>query len=365
MHAMPLNFHTLQRIFFAIGCIALAVSCVMTYKFGATMSLAHAIGLVGVTICAAFIFPAKKFVEDLGSPKAAKWIGRVGIFFICVELFSHMGYTIGMREKSAQESGVQTAAYELRQEAVKSEVANIGMWRQQLADLKARNSKHLEKNQGWLVSVDPTAMQEAMAALDQKIENEANRKYCGSKCEKLKEQKAQLAALIANVKEENDLTARIEATQRLIDQKSEVAATADKGFSAAKAQTGFLSQIVLLAQGEEAEKALTPDNVTVTVMGIVIGFVIALAGTFLPTTAFYLAFFGQAHGVATRAMTEVQANIEEVYETAKGTGRDLVASAADKGRDIIRETVKIDDGLRASIQRRLDDINARPRRRFA
>jgi len=365
MHAMPLNFATLQRIFFAVGCIALAVSCVMTYKFGATMSLAHAVGLVGVTICAAFIFPAKKYVEDLGNPKAAKWVGRVGIFFICVELFSHMGYTIGMREMSAQQSGVQTAAYELRQKSVASEIANLDMWRQQLVDLKARNAKHMEKNQGWLVSVDPTAMEEAMTALDQQIENEAKRVRCGSKCEKLQKQKAELTALIANIKEENDLTARIEATQRIVDQKTETAATTDKGFSAAKAQTGFLSQIALLLQGEEAETALNPDGVTTTVMGIIIGFIIALAGTFLPTTAFYLAFFGQAHGVATRAMTKVQADIEEVMESARGTGRELITTVADKGRDIIRETVKVDDGLRQSIQRRLDDINSRPRRGYA
>jgi hypothetical protein len=60
-------------------------------------------------------------------------------------------------------------------------------------------------------------------------------------------------------------------------------------------------------------------------------------------------------------MTEAHRDVASVMDTVREAGRELVA----QGRDIIRETVKIDDGLRASIQRRLDDINARPRRRFA
>ena len=45
--------------------------------------------------------------------------------------------------------------------------------------------------------------------------------------------------------------------------------------------------------GVEAKAALNPDAVQLTVTQILIGFFIAMGATFLPTTAFYLAFFGK------------------------------------------------------------------------
>lgn len=292
MHSIPLNFQTIQRIFLVIGVVGLLVSCMMTYKFGSTMSWLHAVALCAATIVAAFIFPAKKFISDLGFTGAAKSLKVLGVFFICLELFSHLGYTIGMREKSTMEAGVQTAAYGLQQESVKSEVANMDMWRKQLADMKARNASHMERNQGWLVSVDPAAMEAQMAAMDQKIENEAKRVRCARKCEELKTQRGQLAALIGNIKEENDLTARIEATQRILDGKTQTAVAAKSGFSAARAQTDFVSQLYLIVSGTEAEQALNPDQTTLSVTGMLIGLFIAIGATALPTTAFYVAFFG-------------------------------------------------------------------------
>lgn len=306
MHAIPMNFQTIQKVCLGVGLVGLVVSCLMTYKFGATMSQLHAVMLCLGTIIAAFIFPAKKFIHDMGFLKIAKNVGRVGVFFICLELFAHLGYTIGMRELSISEAGTQTVAYKIRQESVASEVANMDMWRKQLADLKARNKAHSEKNQGWLVSVDPVAMQSQLEAIDQQIANEAKRVRCGDKCEKLKTQKGQLASLIGNIKEENDLTTRIEATQRILDGKAEKAATIKSGFSSSKAQTDFFGKMWTLISSGDGTAAMNPDEVTTTVSGWIIGLFIAIGATALPTTAFYLAFFGV--GVAAVAASKIDAS---------------------------------------------------------
>ena len=284
MHATPASWQTLQRIFLGLGAVGLLISCAMTFKFGYAMSWLHAVALVTVTVMAAFIFPAKRFLREFGAIGPARIVGILGVFFIALEFYSHLGYTVGMRNKATLEATVQTAAYKNTQDALESEKTNLAFWRKQLTDLKQQNA--------WTATVTADGLRASLEAADKKIELETRRGGCKRKCLVLMEDKANLEARIATAEKVEDLSKRIEATQRILDGKTEKAVTVKAGFSAASAQTDWMGKIYLLGTGTDAKDALNPDDVTLTVTDIVIGFFIALGATMLPTTAFFFAFFG-------------------------------------------------------------------------
>jgi hypothetical protein len=208
----------------------------------------------------------------------------LGTFFVGVELFSHVGYTIGQRQDSSVHAVAQNAAYEAQQSSMAEEKTNLSMWRQHLEQLQAENA--------WVATVSADGLRAQVAAATLAIEQEAARGGCGPRCLERTREKGMLEDRIALAERASDLTKKIEATQRILDTKTEVATTAKVGFSPVKAQTDFVGQLWLLTTGTEGEKALNPDAVTLSVTQILIGFFIALAATFLPTAAFYMAFFG-------------------------------------------------------------------------
>jgi hypothetical protein len=274
----------LQKIFLCIGGAALLVGVFMTGKFGWSMSALHAFALCLVTVCAAFIFPFRAFVKKMGHTGAARGLAALGAFFVCVELFSHLGYTIGTREDSSVHAVAQNAAYTAQQSSMVEEKTNLAMWREHLAKLQAENA--------WVATVSADGLRAQVAAADMAIEQEAARGGCKSKCLKLTQQKGELENRIALAEQATDLSKKIEATQRILDKKTEVATEAKVGFSPVKAQTDFVGQIYLVLTGTEGEKALSPDAVTVSFTQIFIGLVISLAATFLAPASFYMAFFG-------------------------------------------------------------------------
>lgn len=278
----PTSFATLQRIFLGIGFAGLAVSVLMVFKFGYSMSVLHAVALALTSIACAFIFPAAEYLKRHGFQWGARWIQVLGVGFFCLELFAHVGYTIGQRTHSTDEAVVQTVAYEARQEQLRSNRANLEMWRKQLADLKAANA--------WAATVSADGLRAQLDAADEAIRQEERRGGCGPRCLALKQQKGALENRIAVAEQVQDLSKRIAATQQLVDRYTEVAVETKTGFSPVKAQTDFVSQLYLLATTSEAEKALKPDSVTLTVSQILIGFMLALGMTVLSPAAFYIAF---------------------------------------------------------------------------
>lgn len=340
MHAtIPANWNTLRRVFLGLGAVGLLISCAMTYKFGSAMSWLHAVSLVTVTIMAAFIFPAKRFIAELGASKAARIVGILGCFFVALEFYSHLGYTVGMRNKASLEANVQTAAYKNTQDALASEKTNLTFWRKQLEDLKSQNE--------WTATVTAEGLRAQLASADKKIELEGKRGGCKTKCLRLMEEKGALEAKIATAEKVDDLTKRIEATQRIVDGKTEKAVTTKTGFSAAAAQTDWMGKIYLLATGTEAEQALNPDQVTLTVTDIVIGFFIALGATTLPTTAFYFAFFGVS------PTAPVSAWERQAERNAKAQAQSLNAMPAKPDAKDARTFINVTDDAR------LDRIAAR------
>lgn len=307
------DFNTIKKVFLGIGTVGLCSSLVMTWKFGHSISVVHGFGLAAVTLAAAFVFPARKFISDQGFKGPARWLTAAGIFCIGLEFVGDLGYTFGMRDKQVVEAGAQNVAYSLVQKSVASETANLDMWRSQLADLKKRNSDQASKNKGWLITVDPVAMQSQLDAMDQKIANEAKRVRCAQKCEELKTQRGQLAAMISSAKEENDLTSRIDATQRIIDEKTKTALGTSVGHSTTKAQSNAFARVGLLLSGTAATESLNPDEISLTLADMFIGLLMAIGATALPTLCFYIAFFGHEAKTVASTKTTTDANGNLVY----------------------------------------------------
>ena len=94
-------------------------------------------------------------------------------------------------------------------------------------------------------------------------------------------------AQIGSAEAANDLSKRIEATQRLIDKSRERSAVTEYKSSPIINQTKFVSQI--------ATASLEPGTAALTWAQIAIGLLIALVTTFLPPFAFYLAFGDNMH----------------------------------------------------------------------
>ena len=340
MHAIPASWQTLQRIFFALGAVGLLISCAMTFKFGYAMSWLHAVALVTVTVMAAFIFPARRFLREFGATGAARIVGILGLFFIALEFYSHLGYTVGMRNKATLEATVQTAAYKNTQDALESEKTNLAFWRQQLSDLKQQNA--------WTATVTANGLRASLEAADKKIDLETRRGGCKRKCLILMEDKANLEARIATAEKVDDLSKRIEATQRILDGKTEKAVTVKAGFSAASAQTDWMSKIYLLSTGNDAKDALNPDAVTLTVTDIVVGFFIALGATMLPTTAFFFAFFGiKADELAGPAKPKPVPHVVPLQAASGGISHNHVSISDDRA---IRELKEMLAKMKTAVQ---------------
>mgnify|MGYP003346955173 CR=1 FL=1 len=278
------DFATVKKIFLGIGASALGASVYMTWKFGYSISLAHAIALVSVTLAAAFVFPARKFIADLGFKGAARVVGLLGAFFVSSEFISDLGYTFGMRDKQVIEAGAQNASYAATHTALKSEQTNLDLWRKQLADLQAQNA--------WATTITADGLRAQLESAQKAIDLEAQRGGCKAKCLDRMKEKAQIEEKIAVAEQVTNLAKRIEATQRVIDSKTETAVNTKVGHSTTKAQSNAFAKVGLLLTGTDARDSLNPDEVSMTLADLFIGLMMAVGATALPTLCFYIAFFG-------------------------------------------------------------------------
>ena len=110
-------------------------------------------------------------------------------------------------------------------------------------------------------------------------------------------EKAALEERIAIAERASDLSKRIEATQRILDTKVNTASTTKVGHSTVKAQQDSFAQLLMLASGADAEQALQPNEVAKSLADKLIGLLMAVGATALPSIAFYIAFFGAPAGL--------------------------------------------------------------------
>jgi hypothetical protein len=213
------SYNPLGQFLYVLAVVAIGIDAAISYQYGSSMSGLHAAGfaLVAITFC---IMPDIALTEfGKGNRKGGLWFAIACVPLGLVAYQTHIGYGAGVRLGDIQQASFQHSTLANADSSLKSEREMLALFRTQHATLSAKNAEHAAKHKGWLVTVDPVAMQSQLDAMDSRIKNEAARVKCGRECDKLKTERGQLAALIAGIKEENELTGRIERTQKVIDAK--------------------------------------------------------------------------------------------------------------------------------------------------
>lgn len=261
------------RFFYGLGMVSLAVAAGMTFKFGWSMSVLHAFGLGVLSIVAAFLPESAYRLSEDGHKGLAVVVGLLAIPLLGVEYFSHCGYTVGQRVGNMQETTVQNTKYEAAQDSLASDKTNLEMWRKHLAELEAQAP--------WVATVKADAMRGEIEVAQKAIDLEAKRGGCGTKCQGLMKAKSELENRIGQAEQAADLAKKIEATQRILDSKTEVAAKTDFAVSPVVNQTSFVAKMV--------GWNLKPDAGTQEASQIGISASLALANVLLTPLCFLVA----------------------------------------------------------------------------
>lgn len=267
------ELHPFGQFFFGLGIVSLVVAAGMTFKFGWSMSVLHALSLAAVSIVASFLPEAAYRIGEEGRKGLAVTIALLFVPLVCVEYFSHVGYTVGQRVENTQQAGVHNTKFDDTRAAVESDRANLALWREHLAKLEAENA--------WVATVSADGLKAQSLVAQEAIDQEARRGGCGPRCFALMKDKAALDERIALAERASDLSSKIEATQRILDKKTETAATATYESSAVVNQTAFVSKIVSMS--------LTPDEGTQEGSQIGISASLALANVLLTPLCFLVA----------------------------------------------------------------------------
>jgi len=319
MHPMN-DIATVRKVALYVGIPALAVAVAMTFQYGKSMSFLHAVCLGLLTIAGSIIWP---YVKHIRTDKIASNVFRcVGALFLAVELFSHLGYTVGTRVMEAETTGVTNAIYESNQAAAKDDAANLELWRKQLKDLTEQNA--------WAATVKADALRSQLETADKAIANETARGGCKSKCEAKMRERDAIAEKVGKVEQVEDLTKRIEATQRILDGKRTAANKTEFKTSAVVAQTGFVAQL--------ATQSLDPDKASLTWTTIAIGFLVSLVSTFLAPVMFSIALGPvSASEAAAYAVESLKAKAAPVKDDA---GNNIFNVTDDEGKLMLRDIAK-------------------------
>lgn len=259
-----------------VGLAALIVGMGMAFEYGRAMSMLHAVSLGLLAIAVSLAFIGAELYRKQGRTIAAMIATAAGIAFSAGEYGTHFGYTVGTRAAETQQTGVTNAAYKARQDQTASESRNLEMWRQQLAELQSANA--------WVATVRADGLRAQIDTADEAIRQEERRGGCGPRCLKLKQEKSSIEDKIAKAEAFADLSKRIEATQRILDKKVDVAVETKFHSSKIVNQTAGFAQIATWSD--------TPSDSALSWTQLILGAIIAAITTYLAPFCLSLAFSG-------------------------------------------------------------------------
>lgn len=303
-HLDPLRLN-----FRRLGIVLTVVSACLTGLFGVTMStnpllaILLCVGLMGATIGSAYIWPfVAASLRDRAYISAGFMIVFGGLFTV-TDLTSNFGSIAWQRGTNIDEAKVSEAKYDDSRAKVTENRENLALWKSHLAKLEAENA--------WLPTVTADALRANLAAADEAVTQERKRGGCGPKCLKLMETKAELEKNIALAEQKADLTSRIAATQKLVDEYRDQSAAVEKIESAAMLQNVSLASMFTLTLDPTEEAQHWTDK------GV--AWLVALFLTFGAMGANFIGW-GVPQSVkdaGSRAMTETRAAIEGVTSKIK------------------------------------------------
>jgi hypothetical protein len=317
MNANPLHdLATIRRISLYCAAVTLLVACLMSAKFGWSMSVLHAICLSLITVCTAIIFPYIGHQWRSGSKAFAGGLAPIAVLLLLVEFGSHTGYTNGVRTIETEDATVHNAAYKTKQDSVKRNAKQLAAYQASLAELKAQNA--------WTATVSADGLRAQLAPMDEAIRQETARGGCGPKCLALQRDKAAVQDKIAIAEKADDLSRQIAMFQGLVNNKESEATAATYKSSEVVAQTNIFAKAVAWSlEPTQAEKEGTQIGV---------GFAMSLATTFLPAVFMLMAFgpveYVPGHRARTLAATEKAADGYSAALRAKLAEMQRAASVA-------------------------------------
>lgn len=224
----------LSRIAFGFTMVA----AMMSYGFGKEMHWIHGLGLAFLTFITAIAPDAVYHMYERGKWAVAIAVAIVAIPMFVMEFSSHAGYAAGFRGASMSEAKVSQVKWDGAQEATAEDKTNLEMWKKQLADLTTQNA--------WAATVKAEALREQVANAEAYIKMEAARGGCKQKCEARMRERDALVTKIGTIEQAEDLTKRIEATQRILDKKRDVAAKTEHKVSPISFQNKFFARVAAL-----------------------------------------------------------------------------------------------------------------------
>ena len=286
LHASsPAEIPALAR---TLGLVGIVASCWMSYAFGSSMSGGHALALVLVTLLAPIALTYGRHEMRHGGKAFGALCIAAGAFFAIAEYGTHLAYTVGVRTVESKDTHLKNAVHAEAQESITDHRANLKLWRDQLAELTAANA--------WAATVTADGLKGELPAMDKAIELETARGGCKIKCKALMDQRAALVNRIATAEKRDDLTGRIEATQRLVDKAREAGAKTEYKHSKVVAQTDFIAQV--------AWGTLKPSADAQTWTQIAIAAFMALVSTLVPIVALMIGWSQSSTEAATPAAAE-------------------------------------------------------------
>jgi hypothetical protein len=182
-----------------------------------------------------------------------------------------------LRGHNIETATVQNTRFDAANDAVTDDKANVALWRKQLAALIEQNA--------WAGTIKADGLRASLNAAQKAIDLESARGGCKTKCLAEMEKKADLERRITVAEQATDLTTRIEATQRILDGKREVAAKTEHKSSAVAHQNDSLKKwVALVANGNTVATDLQAVSAEQSA-----NLAMAVAGTGLPAFALFMA----------------------------------------------------------------------------
>lgn len=265
------------RFWVYLGLGTLVAAALMSFDFGYAISIKHAIFLAFLTIVVAFAPEVAYHQWEDGKRGASIVIAILCIPLLGIELFSHVGYTAGLRGQNISEATVQNTKYDGAQDTVKEDKANLTLWETQLTTLLTANA--------WAASVKADALRDQVIVAQKEIDLETARGGCKAKCVLRMKDKADLNERIGKIEQAADLTKRIDATKRKLDEARVTASTVEHKSSAVEHQNKFLSKAVaMVSSGSLKASEFQEEGAQQTV-----NMAMAFAGTGLPAFALFIA----------------------------------------------------------------------------
>lgn len=296
------TYTTDGKFWLTVGFVCLVVDVAVGFLAGAAQATFwHGVGFAMLAVGFAFL-PDAAYEEFHNERYASGLLIAALCIPIGVKAFEQqITYSAGMRHGEIQHTNIVNAKHKGAQLNVEENRTNLTLWQGQLAKLEAERADAVKSNP-WLTTTKATALRAQLPVLDEKIANEiaggrgGRPKGCKAVCESLKDEKNKIEGQIAAAEKLEgatakiaELTTKIEATKKVLDDARTIADTTEHKDSLNLSVAKFTSQIVNIARGASPQDAIDADEVLIRYATLASAGLGSLALLIMAPVGFFLA----------------------------------------------------------------------------